>query len=133
MKKGRRVVTKSKLRNASKGTRRRVSSAAGVSGKAALFKRQRDEALEQQRATTEVLHVISSSPSDSQPVFDTMLENATRICGTKAGVLFRYADGAWTAVAKIGVTPEFGAYLERGPIRPGPGTGLYRIMETKAN
>jgi len=90
------------------------------------------ESLDQQTATSEVLRVISGSPEDLQPVFDAMLENATRICGTNRGVLFRYADGDWTAVAKIGVTPEFAAFLERGPIRPGPGTGLHRIMATKA-
>jgi GAF domain-containing protein len=90
------------------------------------------ESLDQQTATSEVLEVISGSPEDLQPVFDTMLDNATRICGTKAGVLFRYADGAWTAVAKFGVPPKFAAFLERGPIRPGPGTGLHRMMDTKA-
>jgi GAF domain-containing protein len=89
------------------------------------------ETLEQQTATSEVLRVIAGSPNDLQPVFEAMLENATRICGTKAGILFRYADGAYSAVAQIGVTPEFADYLERGSIRPGPGTGLRRIMETK--
>ena len=103
----------------------------GLKRTAAQFARERDEALAQLSATSEVLKVISSSLGDLQPVFDAILENATRICGTKAGVLFRYADGAYIAVAKIGVTPEFATYLESGPIRPGPGTGLRRIMETR--
>jgi GAF domain-containing protein/anti-sigma regulatory factor (Ser/Thr protein kinase) len=93
--------------------------------------RELSESLQQQTATADVLQIISASPGDLQPVFETMLENATRICGTKAGVLFRFANGAYTAVAKIGVTPEFAKYLESGPIHPGPGTGLRRIMETK--
>src|SRR5262249_55478392 len=50
------------------------------------------ESLQQQRATSEVLGVISSSPGELAPVFQTMLANATRICEAKFGTLFRF-DG----------------------------------------
>src|SRR5262245_19399104 len=89
------------------------------------------EALEQQTATSEVLGIISSSPGDLQPVFQAMLENATRICEAKIGILFRYENGAYTAVATLGVTAAYAEYLNRGPIRPSPTTGLGRVATTK--
>jgi class 3 adenylate cyclase len=85
------------------------------------------ESLEQQKATFEVLKVISSSPGELEPVFRAILENATRICGAKIGILFRFDNGAFTAVATLGVTAEYKGYLNRGPIRAGPGTGLGRV------
>jgi len=85
------------------------------------------ESLEQQTATFEVLKVISSSPGELEPVFRAILENATRICEAKIGILFRFDDGAYTAVATLGVTAKYQEYLNRGPVRAGPGTGLGRV------
>jgi GAF domain-containing protein len=89
------------------------------------------ESLEQQTATSEVLRVISSSPGELQPVFETILENATRICAAKIGILFRYENGAYSAIATLGVTPAYAEYLNRGPIQPGPTTGLGRVASTR--
>ena len=93
--------------------------------------RELGEALEQQTATSEVLKVVSSSPGELDPVFDAMLANAVRICDATFGVLFRFEDGAWRAAAMLGVPPAFAEYWRRGPQRPGPGTGLGRIVETR--
>src|SRR5262249_34142604 len=61
--------------------------------------RELSESLEQQTATSEVLKVISSSPGELEPVFQTMLENAIRICEAKLGNLFLREEDAFRAVA----------------------------------
>ena len=88
------------------------------------------ESLEQQTATSEVLRVISSSPGDLKPVFQVMLENATRICDAKFGNLWlREGDGV--RVAAFHGPHE---YAERLPlaevVRPGPRVPVARAMAT---
>jgi signal transduction histidine kinase len=89
------------------------------------------ESLEQLAATSEVLEVISSTPGELQPVFQRMLENATRICDAKIGILWKYEDGAYSALAVLGVTPAYHEYLHSGSIRAGADTGLGRVASTK--
>jgi adenylate cyclase len=94
--------------------------------------RERDEALEQQAATSEVLQVISSSPGKLEPVFQAMLENALRICEAKFGVLYRCEGEALRAVAMHGAPQAFVEERRRNPlIRPPPQTALGRVMATK--
>jgi len=85
------------------------------------------ESLDQQTATSDVLKVIASSTGALEPVFQAMLENATRICEAKIGILWGFDDGAYKATSMIGITPAYAEYLNRGPFRPGPTTGLGRV------
>jgi GAF domain-containing protein len=89
------------------------------------------EALEQQAATSEVLRVISSSPGNLEPVFETILANATRLCEAKFGTLYLYDGDAFRAVAFHNAPPAYVEHRKRGPIRPSPGTGLGRLRSTK--
>jgi GAF domain-containing protein len=120
-----------KRRNAPKTARRRSALTAGKETNAARLARERDEALDQLAATSEVLKVISNSPGELEPVFQAMLANAVRICGANFGVLFRYSDGAWRADAMYNVPPAFAEFWQRGPQRPSVRTGLGRIVATK--
>ena len=87
------------------------------------------ESLQEQTATSEVLQVISSSPGDVQPVFDTMLEKAVRICDAKFGMLYRHESGRLRLMAARDVPPMFAAAQE-GPFTPAPGGMLDSVMKT---
>jgi GAF domain-containing protein len=90
------------------------------------------ESLQQQTATTDVLKVISSSPGDLNPVFEAILENATRICEAKYGVMFLHENGTIRTCAWHGVPPTFAEERRRNPIiRPSPKTGLGRVLGSK--
>ena len=90
------------------------------------------ESLQQQTATADVLQVISSSPGELEPVFNKMLENATRICGAKFGVLFRPEGDAFRAVALHGAPPSFAEERQRNPLfRPAPRMALARAVASK--
>jgi signal transduction histidine kinase len=131
---------KTRHRNTSKPKRNTVSTAArGASSSVAELQnqierqaRELDEAREQQAATSEVLRVISSSPGELEPVFQAMLENATRICGAKFGALSLREGDAFRGVAMHGVSPALAELRQREPlIRPTPGHNLERLMRTK--
>src|SRR5262245_41096877 len=94
--------------------------------------RERDEALEQLAATSDVLKVISSSPGELEPVFRAILENATRICEAKFGTLHLREGDILRAVATHNAPP---AYVEARMgvplLRPPPDAPLARVAATK--
>ena len=90
------------------------------------------EALEQQTATSEVLRVISSSPGELQPIFQTMLANATRLCQAKFGTLYLCEGDALRTIAMYGAPAAFAEARLRNPmIRPNPETTFGRALATK--
>src|SRR5262249_37336565 len=90
------------------------------------------ESLEQQTATSEILKGIASSPTDVQPVFDTIAEHAVRLCDAAFGAVVRF-DGEWINIAALsGLRPGEREvvlrYLPRGAAPGGP--GLSRVVLT---
>ncbi|MFY9935797.1 MAG: GAF domain-containing protein, partial [Silvibacterium sp.] len=75
------------------------------------------QSLEQQTATAEVLKVVSSSPGDLQPVFASMLENATRLCEASFGVMLLHEEGSlFRAVAMYNMPPAYAQVRLKEPV-----------------
>ncbi|HSE78674.1 MAG TPA: GAF domain-containing protein [Alphaproteobacteria bacterium] len=112
-------------------TARLQESYAGLERKVDERTRELSDALAQQTAMSDVLRVISQSPGQLEPVFQAVLENATRICEAKFGTLFFFDGNAFRTEALWNVVPEFAEYLKREPLRPGPNTGLGGLIASK--
>src|SRR5262245_2491340 len=94
--------------------------------------RELSESLEQQTATSEVLKVISSTPGDLEPVFKAILENATRICGAKFGVLWLCKNGEFRVAATHDIPTAFSDRLQTGVVfRLGPSLPTTRATSTR--
>jgi GAF domain-containing protein/CheY-like chemotaxis protein len=83
-------------------------------------------ALEQQTATSELLKVIGRSTFDLQPVFETLAENAVRLCEAERGFIFRFDGHLLRAVASHNASAEIRAFVERNPIAPGRHSAVAR-------
>jgi GAF domain-containing protein len=90
------------------------------------------ESLEQQTATSEVLQVISSSPGDLQPVFETMLEKAVRVCDAMFGSIYRYEGGSNHLLATHNTPVAFLEALEGSPSNRPTSAISARLLATKS-
>jgi two-component system, NtrC family, sensor kinase len=87
------------------------------------------EALQQQKATSEILSVISSSPGDLAPVFDAMLSKAMDLCGANFGVLNTFDGKSFHTGATYGLPPAYDEYRRSRALDYGPGTAPARLLE----
>ncbi|HLI98468.1 MAG TPA: GAF domain-containing protein [Bradyrhizobium sp.] len=90
------------------------------------------ETLQHQTATSEVLQVISSSPGELDPVFQTILSSATRICDAQFGLLVLYEGGGFRCASTFNLPPAFAETFSRNPvIHPPPIDPLGRVIATQ--
>jgi signal transduction histidine kinase len=90
------------------------ASYAGLEHKVEERTRELTEALAEQTATSEILRVISSSPTDTQPVFDTIVANTLHLCESNFACVLLHEDGQLLGAAHTHITPEFAEYFKRG-------------------
>ena len=127
----RRKAPKPERRNAPKTAPRSKSSPSSEDTVVARLTHELRETTEQHTATSEILRVISSSPSDLQPVFQAMLKNAVRLCDAKFGNIYRWDGDALHLVATQNVPAAFVQARGRSPLRPSPQTPTGRMIATK--
>ena len=113
----RRKSVRPKRRSASKAVRPQLAGAVVPDTDAARLRRELDEALAQQTATSKVLEVISSSAFDLQAVFDAVVESSARLCAAERAFFFRLDGELLRTTATYNVSTEVNEWFERNPIR----------------
>ena len=129
----RRKTSEPKSRNAPEAVGRSKSAPAQEDTAVARLTRELSEAREQQTATSDVLQVISSFAGELEPVFQTILANATRLCEARFANLLLYEGGPFRVASLYGAPPAWAALRRREPIvQPGrKDDPLCRVAATK--
>jgi hypothetical protein len=126
----RRKAPTPKRASGSKAVRPRSSSAAEQLSDITRLSRELSEARQQQIATTDVLRIISSSSDNLQRVFETILENATRICEAKFANLLLVENNGFRVAAMHNAPADLQAAFSREPTLRPSSPALPRIHRT---
>jgi class 3 adenylate cyclase/DNA-binding FrmR family transcriptional regulator len=130
--KGRRSKTPKPLRrNAQKTTPHLNAANNEKETEVGQLARELKEAMERQTATSDILHVISSSSGELEPVFDAILQNAARICQAQFGTLNLYDGTAYRTVALHNAPRHFARIRLGETFRPHSESGLARVARNK--
>jgi signal transduction histidine kinase/CheY-like chemotaxis protein/putative methionine-R-sulfoxide reductase with GAF domain len=119
-----------KHRDGSK-THHRSSSIASLEANVARLTVELTETRNQQSALADVLGAISRSRFELQPVLESVVETAARLCRAKQAVIFRLDDGLYHFAAGYSINPAYLEIERRSPIAPGPGTLVGRAAMTR--
>ena len=129
---GRQRSKRASIRRPSKPARQATSLIADQKATIDTLTRELAEAREQQIATSQVLGIISSSPGELEPVFESILANAVRLCGAKFGNLWLYDDDVFRISATHGASPQYREFLRREPVvRAAPDNNFGRMLKTR--
>jgi GAF domain-containing protein len=85
------------------------------------------DAIEQQTVTSEVLQAIGRSASEVQPVFETVVRHAVRLCAADAGTIYQLEGDVFQVAVAVGGSAEYRRYIQEHPVPRGAGTLVGRV------
>src|SRR3954453_8055463 len=100
---------------------------APVTSNLPLLKRELSEALERQKATSDILNAINSSAMELQPILDTIVRTASRLCDAEFALIYKLQGGKYHLAATNNTATAFVKYASKHPLSPGRGSLIGRV------